>query len=208
MDESRIRECLAPYAVNAELELCEGIRKYIELLLAWNKKISLTTVTDPEQIARFHFGESLFLIKQGGLEKGRLADVGSGAGFPGLPLAMALPELHVILIESNSKKAAFLSEVIRDLYLKNVTVARVRMENFEKSSEPFDFIAARALGNYEALAEWAKGRLTSLGKLVLWVGVDDATRISYMGGWDWERPVPIPDSRNRTILIGTPHRSR
>jgi len=203
MDDSRIREFLAPYGVNADSQLCERIRKYIELLLAWNRKISLTAVTEPDQIVRFHFGESLFAIKRGHVEKSRLADVGSGAGFPGLPLAMVLPELDVTLIESNSKKTAFLSEVVRRLGLKNVLVWRGRMESLEKSSRPFDFIVARALGDYEGLAQWAKDRLAPSGKLVLWVGEEDASKISALKGWDWETPIPIPNSRNRTILIGT-----
>jgi 16S rRNA (guanine527-N7)-methyltransferase len=204
MNESRIREWLAPYGIRAESQLCERISKYIALLLTWNTKISLTTVTDPEQIVRFHFGESLFVIKGEHVEKGRLADVGSGAGFPGLPLAMALPELHVTLIESNLKKAAFLSEVIRSLDLKTVTVARVRMESFDKSAASFDFIVARALGNYETLAEWAKDRLAPTGKVALWLGDEDASKLSGLKGWTWEHTTKIPNSRNRVILIGTP----
>ena len=96
-------------------ELCERIRTYISLLLRWNQSISLTTVTNSDEILRFHFGESLFAASAFSLENGRLADVGSGAGFPGLPLAMLLPDLNVTLIESNAKKFTFLSEVVREL---------------------------------------------------------------------------------------------
>src|SRR5579863_1760181 len=124
-----VAQRLEPYGVALGGNLrADKITAYISLLLRWNKAISLTTVTDPGEILRFHFGESLFASSFLDLKNGRLADVGSGAGFPGLPLAMANQSLNVTLIESNAKKAAFLSEVTRSLELQDVTVARSRME--------------------------------------------------------------------------------
>lgn len=204
MDDSRIRQLLAPYGIDVDSQLCGRIRKYIDLLIVWNKKISLTTITQPDEIIKFHFGESFFAIKEGHVEKSRLADVGSGAGFPGLPLAMVLPELEVTLIESNSKKAAFLAEAVRQLELKNVAVARDRMEDLTGYSMRFDFVTARALGDYDVLAKWAKKHLMPSGRLVLWIGDQDAVELARLRGWDWKAPVRIPNSRNRSLLIGAP----
>ena len=157
---------LAPYYPVEDKSLIEHIRAYIPLLLGWNEKISLTKITDPVEIVRFHFGESLFAASALKIRDGRLADVGSGAGFPGLPLAMAIPGLHATLIEASAKKAAFLSEVARRLYLPNVGVLRSRMEDV-RGVEPFDFICARAMGKHANLIRWSRDKLTPRGKLVL-----------------------------------------
>src|SRR5579862_8916516 len=107
---SEIRALLLPYGFDASIETSGRIGLYVELLLKWNRKIALTTVTDPVEIIKFHFGESIFAISTGPCGKSRLADVGTGAGFPGLALALADSDLQVSLIESNLKKCAFLAE--------------------------------------------------------------------------------------------------
>jgi 16S rRNA (guanine527-N7)-methyltransferase len=104
----QIERLLRGYGAATSPELTVKFNAYIELLLKWNRKIALTTVTDPEEIVKFHFGESLFATSHYNLENSRLADVGTGAGFPGLALALAIPTLSVTLIESNLKKCAFL----------------------------------------------------------------------------------------------------
>jgi 16S rRNA (guanine527-N7)-methyltransferase len=111
--------------------MCLAIQKYISVLLRWNKKIALTAITDPLDIVRFHFGESMFGAPAVPIRKGRLADVGTGAGFPGLPLKLLVPSLDLVLIESNAKKASFLSECIRELNLTGVDVYRGRVEEIE-----------------------------------------------------------------------------
>ena len=90
----------------------DQIQKYISLLLLWNQKVSLTSIEDPQELVSRHFGESFFGAKFIENVGCRLADVGSGAGFPGLALKIALPELQVFLIEQDARKATFLNEVI------------------------------------------------------------------------------------------------
>src|SRR5437899_9727879 len=93
------------------------IQQYTKILWAWNEKISLTAIRDPLEMLYRHFCESMYAAISVPVEKGRLADVGSGAGFPGLPLKIVLPSLRGFLVESNLKKATFLAEVIRELVL-------------------------------------------------------------------------------------------
>ena len=182
--------------------MSDQIRVYIALLLEWNRKISLTAVTDPVEIVKFHFGESLFAASALEILNGRLADVGSGAGFPGIPLAMAIPGVQATLIEANAKKAAFLSEIARRLQLSNVSVVRSRMEDTAQIGT-FDFVCARAMGKHANLMRWSLGKLTPRGRLVLFLGENDAEHVGQMSGWNWGSPVRIPGSWRRYVLSGT-----
>jgi 16S rRNA (guanine527-N7)-methyltransferase len=206
--DPQVAALLGEYDFVAPTELSAKISAYIGLLLKWNQKIALTTITDPEDIVKFHFGESLFMASRYNLEKSRLADVGSGAGFPGLPLALAVPTLAVTLIESNLKKAAFLAEVSRQLAIGNATIFSGRMEALNPSPAKFDFIAARALGQFDELRAWAEAELSDRGKLVLWLGEDDAQELSGKPAWSWDAPILIPGSKRRYVLAGSPTKLR
>lgn len=196
-----ITSILTPYYSTEDRHLSDQIRAYIALLLEWNRKISLTAVTDPAEIAKFHFGESLFAATVLEISDGRLADVGSGAGFPGIPLAMASPGVHATLIEANARKAAFLSEVVRKLQLPNVTVLRCRME--DARVQPFDFVCARAVGKHASLIRWSLEKLTRSGRLVLFLSERDAQHIRQTAGWNWGSPIRVPGSLRRCILFGS-----
>jgi 16S rRNA (guanine527-N7)-methyltransferase len=200
ISDAQITLGLAPYGVAPDDRLCRQIRDYISLLVLWNQRISLTTVIEPEEMIRFHFGESLFALSKVPIQHGRLADVGSGAGFPGIPIGMFVPDLDVTLIEANLKKAVFLSEVIRELGLLNTRVLRSRMTDVQ--GDPFDFVTARAIGSREELVRSSRLLIRS-GKLILWIGEDDAALVMRDAGWTWRDPVRIPASRRRALLIGT-----
>jgi 16S rRNA (guanine527-N7)-methyltransferase len=202
-DES-IASNLQNYGVAATPELCLAIQKYISVLLRWNEKIALTAITDPLQIVRLHFGESMFGASAVPIKEGRLADVGTGAGFPGLPLKLLLPSLYLVLIESNAKKASFLSECIRELNLPGVEVYRGRFEDIRAEQNRVDFVTARALGGYSNLLTWSHRQLTPKGALVLWLGERDAMEIRKSSNFSWRAPVPIAGSDRRVLLIGTP----
>ena len=122
ISRATVSECLAPFHEPLPTEALEQIRVYVELLDKWNRKISLTTVSEPRDVLRRHFGESMFAHREGNFVGGRLADVGTGAGFPGLALKIASPSLVVELMEPNKKKCAFLAEVVRELALGDVIV--------------------------------------------------------------------------------------
>src|SRR5450755_4300804 len=112
-DHRAMAMALEPYGVALSSAMAVAIRKYIDLLLVWNEKISLTAITSEIDILRYHFGESLFALGAIPINSGRLADLGTGAGFPGLALKIASPSMELTLIESNRKKCAFLGEIVR-----------------------------------------------------------------------------------------------
>jgi len=201
---SYIEDLIGTYGVTLDENQCEAIRRYVTLLLRWNQRISLTRVTDPESILRFHFGESLFAIPKVPIRGGRLADVGSGAGFPGVPLRIALPDLKLSLIESNVRKAAFLAEVCRELSFNDVEVFRGRMESVPEDNDPYDFLTARALGNHPDLLKWSSRHLALGGKIVLWLGDAEASTLAESDAWEWRKPVHVPGSERRFLLVGTP----
>jgi 16S rRNA (guanine527-N7)-methyltransferase len=177
------------------------------MLLVWNRKMSLTAVTDPVEIVRFHFGESIFALTVGAISDGRLADVGSGAGFPGLPIRLARPSIHLTMIESNTKKCTFLREVSRRLNVDgDVRVLNSRMEDLPTPSaeERFDFISARAVGDFDVLLDFARKFLAKKGRLVLWIGQEDAETLAaaHSVQWEWSDPILIPNSSRRNLLSG------
>jgi 16S rRNA (guanine527-N7)-methyltransferase len=201
ISDAEIVRALGEYGFSPNAAVREKIRRYIAILLQWNKRVSLTTVTDPKEILRFHFGESIYAATQGLFQNGRLADVGAGAGFPGAALGLAESRLRVVLMEPNLKKCVFLSEVKRQLELENVEVLRTRMEDYE--GEPFDFVTSRALGHFEDLLSFARRNLVREGQLVLWLVQDDARElISAHRGWYWKEPIAIPGAKRRCIVVG------
>jgi 16S rRNA (guanine527-N7)-methyltransferase len=220
LTNQQIAEELAPYGVAATDLLIRKIRAYINLLNRWNKRTSLTTVNDPLETIRFHFGESIFAAGKVPIQNGRLADVGSGAGFPGMPLLLAVPGLEVTLIESNAKKCAFLSEVVREIGGSDFKVHqgratepdvrcrvfRGRAEEFPEGPARFDFVTVRAVGDIPSVLNWASVRLNAAGKVVLWLsqaGID-SLRSDFV--WTWRDPDKIPGSARRFLLIGERNR--
>jgi 16S rRNA (guanine527-N7)-methyltransferase len=193
---------LAPFGFQPPAGMLAAIRRYVKLLEKWNKRISLTSLKDTKEILERHFGESLVAVRAVPILQGRLADVGSGGGFPGLPIKMAAPKVDLTLIESNTRKAAFLSEVIRTLQLANARVVNQRMEEIHSLRDSLDFVTARALGNTHALLNWSDLSLRNDGKVVLWLGAEDAKEISLSPSWIWHQPISIPRSESRVLLIG------
>lgn len=202
LSDDRLERILTPFGVAPDATLFSSIRSYIEILLLWNLKISLTSVEDPEEIARFHFGESFFANSVLPLQSGRLSDVGSGAGFPGIPIKMLSPDLSLFLIESNTKKSAFLNEVLRKVDLRPATVLNARMEDSVATGTLFDFVTARAVGDHDGLLKWAGRHLAPTGRILLFVGSSDADRISRGVRWSWTAK-KIPNAKQRVLLIGT-----
>jgi 16S rRNA (guanine527-N7)-methyltransferase len=196
---------LSPYVAKAVSDgQLVSIASYLALLKKWNQTISLTSIEEDAEIVARHFGESMFAGSLLPMERGRLADVGSGAGFPGLPLKIAFPELQVTLVEPNIKKCAFLREVQATLGLSGLKIVRSRYEDFEAPPTSFDFVCSRALGGYKRLLQWCRGVLKARGHVILWLGTEDSNLLTKTKGWNWELPVSIPESRRRVVLAGRP----
>lgn len=133
----------------------EDFNKYYLLLTSWNKKFNLTSILEENDVYLKHFYDSCCLIKSGKLnDKLTLCDIGTGAGFPGLVIAIIKPNIKIILIESNGKKSTFLSEVKKELNLSNVEIINDRAENYSKiNREKFDLITCRAVSDLSILLE-------------------------------------------------------
>jgi 16S rRNA (guanine527-N7)-methyltransferase len=200
--KEQVLAALAPFGVHLSDDQVAKIQTYVRLLLKWNKLTSLTSITDPAEIVSRHFGESMYAATLLPVENGRLVDIGTGAGFPGLALKILNPALHVVLIESNKKKSAFLAEVARTLEFPEIEILSVRFEEIRPEGDFANFITARAVGGFPALLRWSKMALSRRGHLMLWVGGEDITSITNFKGWIWNPPARIPESQRRFILVG------
>ena len=239
MNTEQIAELLRPFlsaaGLPAEADLSPGqlsyISIYVDLLLRWNKRINLTAVRDPETIVTRHFGESLFLAaylfpqpSPPGRTPGEFSfpqhaiDLGSGAGFPGLPLKIYAPELRLTLIESNRRKAAFLGEVIRTLGLSGSSVFSGRLDArlIAKGSsskplgiEPANLVSMRAVEHFEAALETAAVLIRGSGadrgsqRLALLIGMRQAEQVPRLApDFSWDPPLLVPQSQQRVLLVG------
>jgi len=185
-----------------------SISTYIDILLRWNARINLTAIRDPEEIVTRHFGESLFAARYlfpasssvSSVVKGlAVADVGSGAGFPGLPLKLWDPHLALTLIESNHKKSAFLREVARALTLTGINIQTDRAETLATT---FDVVTLRAVERFEAILPAAAALVAPTGRLALLIGAaQQAQARSTLPQLEWSTSAPVPQSRNRILLV-------
>jgi 16S rRNA (guanine527-N7)-methyltransferase len=205
MNSARIRALLYPFLGKVPLSDRQFalVSAHLELLLKWNARINLTAVRDPEEIVTRHFGESLFAARHifpGSDSSGSLIDVGSGAGFPGIPIAIWAPKLKVTLIEAQQKKAVFLREVLRTLQLSNAEVVQDRAENLHVTA---DVVTLRAVEQFKEVLTVAAGLVAKTGRLALLIGMSQSRLASsLLPEFTWQAPVSIPLSRERALLIG------
>lgn len=133
---------------------------YLNLLNKWNKAYNLTAIRDFDSMVTHHLLDSLAIRPW--IKGPRLLDVGTGAGLPGIPLAIAMPDLQVVLLDSNGKKIRFLREVKRTLELNNVDIVQSRAETYHPTSS-FDTVTSRALSNLESLIHWTQHLIANDG---------------------------------------------
>jgi 16S rRNA (guanine527-N7)-methyltransferase len=226
MDVTRIAKLLAPFlgdagasgaAVLSPTQL-RYISIYIDLLLHWNARMNLTAVREPEEIVTRHFGESIFAARllfpgaNAGTKPGEpdsslasrphVIDVGSGAGFPGLPVKIWAPHVHLTLIESSQRKATFLREVVRSLRLSDAGVFMGRANAFPGPKG--DIVTLRAVEHFETILPVAADLVGPVGRLAMLIGVAQVVvvcaRLSVM---KWSEPVKVPLSNKRVLIIGS-----
>lgn len=221
MNEARIAELLAPFLGEGAEVLSPAqlryISMYIDILLHWNARMNLTAVRSPEEIVSRHFGESIFAARHlfpgsnaantaievgAGVAQIRAIDVGSGAGFPGLPIKIWAPHVHLTLIESNQKKATFLREVVRGLALASVDVFAGRADAY--TGPKGDVVTLRAVERFDSVVPVAAGLVAPVGRLAILAGESQLETVQeLLPGLQWNRQAALPLSSSRFMIIGS-----
>lgn len=154
----------------SERQLCQ-FQKYYELLVEWNSFMNLTAITNYEEVLKKHFIDSLSIVKAYDFTKGEvsLIDIGTGAGFPGLPIKIAFPNVKITLLDSLQKRIKFLNEVIEQLELDDIDTVHGRAEDYakpEKLREKYDLCVSRAVANLSTLSEYCLPFVKAGGKFI------------------------------------------
>ena len=199
--------------VRFSVKQIEQFFEYMNLLIEWNEKMNLTAITEPDEIVLKHFIDSITILKE--LEDGsKLVDVGTGAGFPGIPLSIMNPTLKITLVDSLNKRLIFLQEVVNKLKLENIEIVHARAEEFgqnKKYREQFDIATSRAVANLSTLSEYLIP-LVKIGGKVISMKASDAKQelneakkaIEVLGGTVEkidEFNLPQSDIRRTVIII-------
>lgn len=165
MNKEKLLNLIKEIGLKLDDEKVNKFALYESLLLEWNNKFNLTAILDEDGILLKHFTDSIFPAKFIDFSGKALCDIGTGAGFPGIPLAIYNSSLRVTLVESNGKKIQFLNEVKKQLKLDNIDVVQSRAEDY-KNREAFDYVSARAVTQLNVLSELAIPLLKIEGKLI------------------------------------------
>ena len=231
MDTSRIAALLQPFVETPlhESQLYQ-ISTYIDILLRWNARINLTAIRDPEEIVTRHFGESFFMARHlfpsgvartlltanpiatpvqsdkphplAPARKVSVLDIGSGAGFPGLPIKLWAPDISITLVESNHKKATFLRELARALTLTDINIISARAETLTTQA---DVVTLRAVEHFEAIVPVAASLVAPAGRLALLISSNQLPALSSVTGFRPSAPIPLPKSNSRVLSIMVLH---
>ena len=192
-------------------EQLQKFYQYMILLIEWNEKINLTAIVEPKEIILKHFIDSLTIIKY--IEPNKsVIDIGTGAGFPGIPVKIMREDLDITLLDSLNKRIHFLNEVIQKLELKNITAVHARIEEFAKNKqyrEAFDVATSRAVANLTTLSEYMLPMVDLKGMAICMKGSEISEEISksknsikLLGGKiDKIEEFTLPKSDNRRNLI-------
>ena len=185
-----------------------AFEKYLYEIRRVNRTLQITSTNDLERIPSRHFLDSLMPALKGVLPRdGVIVDIGSGGGFPGIPLAIFVPGTHFVAVESNQKKCAFLKLARRALSLDNLNVCNTRMEQFPECAPDgmYDGAVARAVSSIGQLVEWSGPILKPGGKLVCYKGpgpdeeIESAASVMEAQGMVWEATVPYEEG-----VVGSP----
>ncbi len=163
-----MQEKLKKLEIHFSMEQTEQFFEYMKLLIDWNEKINLTAITEPEEIITKHFIDSLTILKYIKNDY-KVVDVGTGAGFPGIPLCIMNPTIKMTLVDSLNKRLIFLQEVVNTLKLKNIEIVHARAEELGqniKYRETFDIATSRAVANLSTLSEYLIPLVKINGKII------------------------------------------
>ena len=217
MEISEFSKLMREYGKEISIEFTEEqlnkFYKYMNFLLEWNKKINLTAITDQKEVILKHFIDSLTVLKY--IKKGqKLIDIGTGAGFPGIPIKILREDVEITLLDSLNKRIKFLDETIQLLKLKNIKTIHSRVEDLGKNKEyreKFDIVISRAVANLSTLSEYMIPLVKVEGKCICMKGSDvkeeiekSKHAINLLGG-EIERIdnfiLPKSDNKRNIIII-------
>lgn len=205
MEAATIRDLLAPFIPDDELDepLLAAIQTHLDLLVRWNQHMNLTALRSHEEMVQRHFGESLFAARQLFPRTATLDvfDLGSGAGFPGLPMKYWAPGLQLSLIEGHGKKATFLREVGRALHLPAFRVLNARAEAI---SERASLVTLRAVEKFDQALIAASKLLAPGGQLAILIGEAQGDRALSLLPQGQLAIFPLPASDQRVLLTWKP----
>ncbi len=203
MQNEQIQALLAPFVAGDPLTTAtvEQVSRYLDLLLKWNAKMNLTAVRRADDMVTRHFGESFFAAKEwlSADDVKNVIDLGSGAGFPGLPMAIYAPQTRVTLIESQNKKATFMKEVVRELALANVNVFAGRGEDYPGRASLVTMRAVEKFG--EAVRTASVLVEPGGGKLGVMIGADQHRDLP--AEFEWKVGKTIPGTTGRIVVLGS-----
>lgn len=205
MEASALRDLLAPFIPADELDapLLASVGIHLDLLTRWNQRMNLTALRSPEEMVVRHFGESLFaarsLFARNAVQD--VFDLGSGAGFPGLPIKYWAPQLQLTLIESHGKKATFLREVGRALQLTGFSVLTARAESL---SQRASFVTMRAVEKFDQALVAASRLVAPGGRLAILIGEAQRERALSLLPPGESSTLSLPSSEQRILLTWKP----
>ena len=213
MFKEELAKAAAEYGISLSDRQMEQYNRYFELLVEWNEKINLTAITEPKEVAIKHMIDSITAYDENLFKDGiTVIDVGTGAGFPGLPLKIFCPEIKLTLMDSLNKRIKFLQTVVEELGLKDVECVHARAEEGarnKKYRESFDIAVSRAVARLPILCEYCLPFVKKGGHFIALKGMqyndeaDEAAKaIKVMGGSKTEiRPVKLPELDDKRAVI-------
>ena len=170
--KEKLKKMLKELEIEIENHQLDQFYEYMNFLLEWNEKINLTAITEQDEILLKHFVDSLTILKYLKPEE-KIVDIGTGAGFPGIPLAILKEDNHFTLVDSLNKRINFLNDVKEKIALENVTTLHLRAEEFGQSKiyrEKFDVAVSRAVANLSVLVEYLLPAIKVGGKVICMKG--------------------------------------
>jgi 16S rRNA (guanine527-N7)-methyltransferase len=207
MSSESIQIAAVAFGLSLTAEQCAALQSLLDELNDWNQRINLTAIRDPQQQITKHLLDSLSIHPY--LRGARIADIGTGAGFPGLPLALVNPDKQFVLIDSVNKKLRFVEHAAQAMGLKNVTVLHTRAQDYQPEPR-FDCVVSRAVGSIENFVKWCGHLCGNGGRLLSMKGKFPEDELKALpAGWKvaalHELKVPGLDEQRHLVEICRSH---